>query len=114
MVFFTYQDFCKYKASVFSTYNSIHEDEDTSYTYSSSYDDKVTYSINDVHDKLYIDFFNDNMEFSLFLKQFLDIDVLASNLINCNSNFVTEDLNNRHSDIVYKLKDKPIYFFLEH
>lgn len=63
---------------------------------------------------MYRDFFSNNLEFSLFLKYFLDIDISHNNLIKYESSYITEDYMNRRSDVVYKIKNKPIYIFLEH
>lgn len=112
MVLFTYDDYCKYKHRMFSTYINVKEDDTASYTYS---DSNMSYhSVKDVHDKLYRDFFSNKLEFSLFLKHFLNINIDPNSLLKYNSAFITEDYKNRRSDIVYKMKDKPVYIFLEH
>ena len=101
MVTFTYSDYLKYKNFLPCTIN------ETSAPYSYN-------SIHDVHDKLYRDFLNDKVEFSLFLKQFLNIDICPDDLIKYNNTFITEDYKNRHSDIVYKVKNENLYILLEH
>lgn len=117
MLAFTYQDYCKYKHSVISTYNCVKENDDSPpYTVHSMNNDNINYhySIKDVHDKLYRDFFNDTMEFSLFLEYFLNINIPYIELSPYNGGFITEDYKNRHSDVVYKINNKPIYILLEH
>ncbi len=115
MVFFTYDDYCKYKASVFRSYTTVRENDDAPYTCCSSVDSTTpSYSIKDVHDKLYRDFFNDSIEFSAFLKSFLNFEIEPSSLVPYNSDYITEDYKNRRSDVVYKVKNEPIYIFLEH
>ena len=101
MVTFTYHDYCKYKKYLSSTL------KEASAPY--SYD-----SIKDVHDKLYRDFLSDKSQFCSFLNQFLNFNVLPNDLIKYNNAYVSENYENRRSDIVYKIKNKPVYIFLEH
>lgn len=101
MVTFTYSDYLKYKNFLPCTINET----SASYSYE---------PIKDVHDKLYRDFLNDKVEFSLFLKQFLNINIPPDDLTKYNNTFITEDYKNRHSDIVYKVKNENLYILLEH
>ena len=101
MVTFTYEDYCKYKHIL---YSGVCEEE-APYSYS---------SVKDVHDKMYRDILSNKREFSIFLKEFLHIEIQENKLINYNNTFITESYKNRYSDIVYKIKDAPVYFFVEH
>lgn len=116
MFVFTYEHFCMYRRCVLNSYTIVKEDDEP-YTFSSIDENSVicsNASIKDIHDKLYRDFFNDSFEFSLFLKYFLNINIEPNSLEKYNSAFITEDYKNRRSDIVYKVKNEPIYLFLEH
>ena len=116
MFVFTYEHYYMYRHSVLNSYISVKEDNEP-YNYSSMNENGIinTYhSIKDIHDKLYRDFFNDSFEFSLFLRHFLNINIEPNSLEKYNSAFITEDYKNRRSDIVYKVKNEPIYIFLEH
>lgn len=101
MVTFAYQDFCKYRKYLSSNLR----ESSTPYSYN---------TIRDVHDKLYRDFLNDKSEFCKFLNDFFYFNITPDDLINYNNAFVSEDYKNRRSDIVYKIKNEPVYIFLEH
>jgi len=110
---FTYQDYCKYKSAVLANYKQIKE-EIIEEKYNVEETDRGKNSVKDVHDKLYRDFFNDSKEFSIFLKQFMQIDIEANKLNPYNNAFITEDYKNRRSDIVYKIEGEQTYILLEH
>lgn len=101
MVIFTYEDYCKYKHILSSKVS----EKKVEYSYN---------SVKDAHDKMYRDFLNDKKEVAIFLKEFLKINVQENDLINYNNTFITENYKNRHSDIVYKIKDEQVYVFIEH
>ncbi len=71
-------------------------------------------SIKDPHDKLYKELLNSKLEFSIFLKYFLNYNISPEKLINYHTNFITTEYNNKSADIVYKIIDKPIFFLIEH
>ena len=82
-------------------------------------EEKAPYYINttivkDPHDKLFRDLLNNEFEFSLFLKQFLHYNVSPDKLEKYNRAFITKQYKNQFADIVYKVKDKPIFFLVEH
>ena len=93
---FTYQDYCKYKSAVLANYKQIKE-EIIEEKYNVEETDRGKNSVKDVHDKLYRDFFNDSKEFSIFLKQFMQIDIEANKLnpYNNASATITERLVNK-------------------
>lgn len=101
MAKFTYEDYRKYKHTLF---DKVCEEKEE-YVYN---------SIKDTHDKVYRDFLNDKKEFTIFLNQFLNIPIEEKDLIKYNNTFITENYKNRHSDIVYKLKNEEVYIFIEH
>lgn len=117
MIFFSYEDYCRYKSYFYNSYFCIKEDDTTpDYIVYSTVNDKIKYnpSIKDVHDKLYKDFLNDPIEFSQYLKYFFNIDIFYTELIPYSNEFITHDYKSKRSDVVYKLKDSNVYIFLEH
>lgn len=66
------------------------------------------------HDKLFRDLLNSKTEFTLFLKSFLHYDITPNKLEKYNRSFITNEYNNQHADIVYKIVDEPISFLVEH
>lgn len=79
------------------------------------------YSINEEivdnkHDKMFRSILSDKKEMVNFLNQFLNLHdkIEVENLQQCNTNFITKKFKEKRSDIIYRLKDKPIYFLVEH
>ena len=68
------------------------------------------------HDKLIKDILKDKKEVAGLINQFFrpNEKVEASNLQKCSNSFVTKKFKSQEADIVYKLKDKDIYFLIEH
>ena len=69
-----------------------------------------------LHDKLIKDILKDKKEVAGLINQFFrpNEKVEASNLQKCPNSFVTKKFKSQEADIVYKLKDKDIYFLIEH
>ena len=78
------------------------------------FDETTIANANSIHDKLYRGFLKNKIEFSCFLSTFFNINISSNNLVEVSSNFVTDKFENRTSDIVYSIKNKPLYFLLEH
>lgn len=68
------------------------------------------------HDKLIKDILKDKREVAGLVNQFFrpNEKVEASNLQKCTNSFVTKKYKSQEADIVYKLKDKDLYFLIEH
>ena len=68
------------------------------------------------HDKMIRNTLNKTKEMVKFLNQFLNLKEITKEeqIIQCHTNFITKEYKEKNSDIVYKLKDKPIYFLVEH
>ena len=107
MTFYTYSTYQVWKHYFYLTSILKEENEDFSIL-------PVSNNIHDVHDKLYRELFSNPKEFALFLKEFLSYDISFESLLPYNNAFITEDFKNKRSDIVYKLKEENVYFFLEH
>ena len=101
MNIFSYEDYRKYR-NAFSYYLT---EDSFPYSYSNN---------NNIHDKIYRDLLNNQIEFSLFLKHFLNYFVDPNDLIKYNRSYIGKDYSSSYSDIVFKIKNKPIYIFVEH
>ena len=68
------------------------------------------------HDKLIKDILKDKKEVAGLVNQFFKPNekVKANNLQKCSNSFVTKKFKSQEADIVYKLKDKDLYFLIEH
>lgn len=67
-----------------------------------------------MHDKLFRDLLGDKKELSILLKEYLNIDVSSKDLKKYNSSFITNKYESKEADIVYKLKNKNVFFLIEH
>lgn len=68
------------------------------------------------HDKLIKNILKDNCEMANFINQFLNPNekVLEEDLIRYTNSFITKKYQGKEADLVYKLKNKEIYFLVEH
>lgn len=68
------------------------------------------------HDKMFRNVLSRKKEMANFLNQFLNLKekIEKEQIIQCHTDFVTRQYQNRQSDIIYGLKNKPIYFLVEH
>lgn len=71
-------------------------------------------SIDKKHDKIFKNILSDVKEMQRFLKDFLEMEVNAENLEKYKNSFITSNFKNKESDIIYKQKDKQIYYLIEH
>ena len=66
------------------------------------------------HDKIFKDILQNKEEIVQFINKFGDYEVNAEGLEIYNPNYITEKFEYKNADIVYKLKDKELYFLIEH
>lgn len=107
MIVFSYHDYLACKKFISLHSYILNED---SYIYSLEQNS----NIHNIHDTLYRDLLNDEKEMCLFLKNFIDYDFSYDEINKYNRDFVTTEFKNRYADIVYKLKNAPIYILIEH
>ena len=81
-------------------------EEEEEYSYNSK--------VNNLHDKLFRDILNQKEQMINILKRYLNVEINEKEIEQYNSNYITEKYKDKQSDIVYKLKDKNIYFLVEH
>ena len=113
MDFITYAEYLKYSKN-----NSILQlrETETEYKHEKKYDEKIVQKIDKIHDKIFKKVFSITKEMTIFLNEFLDEKekINSKQIIQCKTDFITKDYKNRQADIIYKLKEKPVYFLVEH
>lgn len=80
------------------------------------YSQKRIQEIDKKHDKMFRHILSRKKEMTNFLNEFLALKekIKPEQLLQCNTNFITKQYKEKHSDLVYKLKHKPVYFLVEH
>lgn len=66
------------------------------------------------HDKIFKDILQNKEEIAQFINKFANYEVNVEELEIYNPNYITEKFEYKNADIVYKLKDKQLYFLIEH
>ena len=72
--------------------------------------------INNEHDKIFRKILSNKQEAANFINKTLNLKkpIQPEQLEKYNSSFITEKLQNRESDVIYKIKDKKIFILIEH
>lgn len=70
--------------------------------------------IENKHDKLFKDLFNDKEEVKKFLKYYIRFDIENREIERCNNSYVSSKYKSYEADIVYKVKNENIFFLIEH
>ena len=93
----------------------IKEDQEK-YILNNIIDEDLKNDINNKHDKLFKDLFSHKDEVAKFLNKYLKLEVpiTENQLEEYKTEYVTSLYEKRETDIVYKLKDKNIFFLIEH
>lgn len=66
------------------------------------------------HDKTIKKILEEKEEVAMFLKEYIEIDEKIENLEEYKNEFITNLFKKLTSDIVYKLKDKDVFYLIEH
>lgn len=105
-----------YKTDIVSKKNSKIKEEQNKYFIDNLSDIDLKNDINNKHDKLFKDLFSKKDEVAKFLNKYLglEITIKGDELEEYKTEFVTSLYEKRETDIVYKLKDKNIFFLIEH
>ena len=76
----------------------------------------LTTPINNEHDKIFRKILDNKQEAANFINKTLKLNkpIQPEQLEKYNSSFITEKLQNRESDVIYKIKDKKIFILIEH
>ena len=105
---FTYTDYIIYEQIRKLELNDVNE----SYQYGQN-------KINQYHDKIFKDLFTNKKETALFINRYLGLkgtknEIKEKDLQKCDTEYITKEKEKLESDILYKLKEKEIYFLIEH
>ena len=75
-----------------------------------------TYEVKQEHDKIFKYILNDKEEARKFINKYLQLkmEIQKDEIELYNSSYVTEEYKSKESDIVYKLKNRSIFFLIEH
>ena len=68
-------------------------------------------SVNQKHDKTFKEILSNKKEMTKFLEQFIGMEV-EEELEKHNSSFINKHYERRESDIIYKMKNKEIYYLI--
>ena len=108
---FTFKDFLKYQA-IFHPEDKIEFDEMLELN-----EDSEGYNYNKVnneHDKVFRTILSDKKEAVIFINKALDLNLKESEIEKYKENYITENLINKETDIVYKIKNKNVFILIEH
>ena len=70
--------------------------------------------INQKHDKIFKEILDNKKEGVKLLNKYLDLKIEEHEIEKYTRKFVLPELENRESDVIYKMKEKPIFFLIEH
>lgn len=73
-----------------------------------------TNGINNEHDKIFRTILGRKEDAIEIIKYAISINIKVNDIVIYNSSYITKNLENRECDIVYKMRDKEIYFLIEH
>ena len=92
------------------------KEDKTKYIITNENEIRNTSKKHQVHDKLFKDIFSDKNEAVKFINKYLNLQIpLKQEQIEAYSTeFITEEYYKENADIVYKIKDKDIFFLIEH
>ena len=114
--YFTYQDYLRYCDYYDVEYtdegNLCVAEESEEYYYNS--DETSNKNRDKKHDKIFKDILKNKEEMSRFISRFINYEVKTKELEVYNGNYITKSYKYKQADIVYKLKEKEIYFLIEH
>ena len=107
---FTYTDYIIYQ-QIIKTKTEL-KDINESYHYGQN-------KIKHYHDKIFKELFTNKRETVLFINKYLGLkgtknEIKEKDLQKCDTEYITKEKEKLESDILYKLKQKEIYFLIEH
>lgn len=112
---FTFKDYKKV-IKILKKYNKyIEQEENTEDNVSDNDADYViSEKVNNSHDKIFRSILDRKKDACYIINKALNFKITENEIEKYNSSFVTRHLENRESDIVYKLKNDEVYFIIEH
>ena len=114
----TNKNYCRQTINVSDYQYSIYEEFNNYKYYIAEASEKYFITQNKGHDKLFKEALKNKTDFIEFIKHFISIE-LANELTENNieiydRKFITNDFLEIESDIIYKVKNKSVYFIIEH
>ena len=112
---FTYLDYIKYKRVIEPKSGQIVlRDQSEEYIL-----EHVEKKINQEHDKLVKQIFNNKKEAVKFINKHLELkgtvkELRVNQISECNTEFITDKMEKLQSDILYRIKDTTTYILIEH
>ncbi len=113
---FTYKNYLEYEKFISNQSNKNNEvkEDNEKYEIKEKTENKDRNFINNRDDKIFRKMLDIKMETTLFINKILNTNLEEEQLEKYSSSFITSNLENRESDIVYKIKDRNIFFLIEH
>ena len=113
MKFITRLDYLEYRKKCL---DKTLEEEKSQYILEISKREKWDEEIDKKHDKIFKVILGQKREMTKFLNQFLNLreTLKEEQLIQCSTEFITKRYKSKYTDILYRLKEIPIYFLVEH
>ena len=118
MKFITYQQYIEYLRN---NKNLKLKEKDVTYQIypleeNEIYHPKRIETIDKKHDKMFRHILSRKKEMIHFLNEFLALKqtIKPEQLVQCHTDFITKQYKEKHSDLIYQLKQKPVYFLVEH
>lgn len=114
MEYITYHDYLRYRDEIGLKEES--EEYEIQIKTTCELEKKEIKEINNKHDKMFRKILSRSDEMAKFLNQFLDVkeNIRQEELIACSTDFITGQYQDKHSDILYRLRNKAVYFLVEH
>ena len=106
MEVFTYNDYLKYRNIYFKLRNNTMRLEDNN----------QEYQVDKEHDKIFKAIFDNKKEVAQFINKALKLEneIKEEQLEKYNSSYITRNFQSQEADIVYKIKEKNVFFLIEH
>ena len=108
---FTFEDFLKYQA-IFHPEDKIEFDNMLELNEDS--EDYNYNKVNNEHDKVFRTILSDKKEAVIFINKTLKLNLKEDEIEKYKENYITENLINKETDIVYKIKNKNVFILIEH
>lgn len=115
MEIFTFEDYKKV-IKILKKYDKYVEQEENTEDNVRDNDTEYVISekINNSHDKIFRSILDRKKDACYIINKSLKFNINENDIEKYNSSFITRHLENRESDIVYRLKNDEVYFIIEH
>ena len=112
MIVFTMVDYWRYQSKI-PIRSTVHDTEEK---YKLEKERKNTHQY---HDKIFKEILDNKKEFIMFIKKYIRCEqkenlIKESDIEKYNREFITSDFTVKESDIIYRMKEKDVFFIVEH